>query len=624
MTLRSGPDGCNLEIMTLRTSTRADARLLLNATFGIWVGIYAFRTYVPTAVWNLSDALPLYMKGVIAIGVHLLGVAGCIMPITRRPRSAAYLGIAVAIGGILRQIFLGDDVVGSALSLMTWVVWLWWFAAFARVLARGRWEVTAAALAAAFSLQVGMQAAWHGLDLPMARGAGPIACAIIINALFVLTAHKSGADVEAPDEKGSLAIVALGAVLFLELTLFANLGRIGFISGVDVVTAAVVVQTGLIAGLLITHIAHRRVVIFVCGVVTVAATFSAPFVHGAGVIALVAGQAGIVPLIASASARPLRSTAAGFAIGMIVFFALLFLFYNHYEWPTLWVVAASVLVLCAVQPTAAVQPARLQPSCAGVAMFLAIMGMRAVVPKHDGTVTHDGLKILTYNIHQGFDAAGVPGMKGIANEIERVGADVVALQEVSRGWTFVGGADLIAYLRYRFPKYDIEFVPVNGQLWGIALMSRVPWADVRGRAFDAPSGNFRYGYASAVFGLGSGKIRIVGLHLTAGLDGDGLGGRVDQTNQLLRAFGADSTIVVVGDFNALPSDEPVQKMLASGFTDAGETVGLGARASWPAAAPEQRIDYVFVKGNVRIESGEVPQTKASDHLPLVMNIRARP
>lgn len=609
--------------MKPRTPPRADALLLLNATFGIWLGIYAFRTYVPTAVWNLSDALPIYLKGALAIGVHLLGVAGCVLPFTRRPRSVTYLALVVAAAGVWRQIFLGNDVVGSALSLATWIVWLWWLAAFARLLARGRWAVVPAALAAALSLQVGMQAAWHGLDLPMARGALAVACAVLINGLFALTTARDGDHAPAGNETGSAALVALGAALFLELTLFANLGRIGFIANVDIVTSALIVQTGIITGLLVTHIAQRRFVIFICGVVVVAATFSAPFVRGPGVIALFAAQAAIIPLIASAAARPLKSTAGPFATGLIVLFVLLFLFYNHYEWPALWVAGAIVLVLSAVQPIDTVMPARLQLVPAAAAMFLAVLGLRGAVHDQGTAAARASLKILTYNIHQGFDAAGVPGMQRIADEIEDVGADVVALQEVGRGWTFVGGADLVAYLQYRFPRYVIEFVPVNGQLWGVALMSRVPLTDIRGRAFDALPGIFRYGYASALFDLAGTKVRIVGLHLTAGLDGNGGGGRVDEANQLLSAFASDSTIIVAGDFNALPEDAPVQKILASGFMDAGAAVGLAGQKSWPAAVPRERIDYVFMKGNVAAVNGEVPITTASDHRPLVMNIRAR-
>lgn len=609
--------------MRLRTPLRADALLLLHATLGIWVGIYAFRTYVPTAVWNLSDALPLYMKGVLAAGVHLIGVAGCLMPFTKRPRAAAALALAVAGAGLLRQIFLGNDIIGSALSLLTWILWLWWLAACARVLARGRWQMVAAALAAAVSLQVGMQAAWHGLDLPVARGPVAIVLALIINGLFAYTGWMSADADEAVPEHGSLALAAFGVAMFLELTLFANLGRIGFITGLDSATSALLVQTGIIAGVLITHVADRRSVIFICGVLAVAATFSAPFVHGAGGLALLAGQAALIPLVASAAARPIKATVVAYTIGAMALFALLFLFYTHYEWPTLWVVAAIALVLAAVQPTNPVMPARVQPILAGLAMFLAVLGVRGTTPSsHDAAMPpHGDLRILTYNIHQGFDAVGVPAMQRIADVIEKADADVVALQEVSRGWTFLGGADLIAYLHYRLPRYDIDYVPVNGQMWGIALLSRVPRSDVRGRAFDSPPGDFRYGYTSAAYVLGGRNVRIVAMHLTAGLDGNGGGGRVDQTNQLLNAFAADTNIVVVGDFNALPGEPPIETILHGGFMDAGAAVGLGSEKSWPANAPEMRIDYAFLKGNVEAVKGTVPHTTASDHLPLIMNIR---
>src|SRR5512141_1099656 len=111
---------------------RDEAPAFLYATLGLWLGIYSFRTFVPTAVWNLSDALPLYAKGAIAIGVNLAGMVGCVLPLIRKPHNEFRLAVAVALLTVARQVWLGSDVWGSAFSLLAWIVWLWWLAAFAR------------------------------------------------------------------------------------------------------------------------------------------------------------------------------------------------------------------------------------------------------------------------------------------------------------------------------------------------------------------------------------------------------------------------------------------------------------------------------------------------------------
>lgn len=116
----------------MRNTSRAEAGLFAHAVLGFWLGIYAFRAYVPATVWNLSDTLPLYSKGALAIGVTALGVIAAFTPLVRGARSMNVLATIVALIGSTRQLFIGNDVLGSVLSLAGWMVWLWWFAAFIR------------------------------------------------------------------------------------------------------------------------------------------------------------------------------------------------------------------------------------------------------------------------------------------------------------------------------------------------------------------------------------------------------------------------------------------------------------------------------------------------------------
>ncbi|MEX2284776.1 MAG: endonuclease/exonuclease/phosphatase family protein [Gemmatimonadota bacterium] len=107
---------------------------------------------------------------------------------------------------------------------------------------------------------------------------------------------------------------------------------------------------------------------------------------------------------------------------------------------------------------------------------------------------------MTYNLHQGYDAAALPAMQRIANEIGSTDADIVAVQEVHRGWDLLGGADLIAYLRWRWPEYHVVFTSTNG-LWGSAILSRFAPRSAGGSVFTA-NGEFRYGYTQVETVLG--------------------------------------------------------------------------------------------------------------------------
>lgn len=605
--------------MPERTS-RSAALDLLNATLGIWLGIYAFRTFVPAAVWNLSDALPLSAKGAIAVGVHAVGLAA-FLPFTRRFSAVAPFALAVAGIGILRQIFLGNDLLGSAFSLAGWIAWLWWLAVFARSIGSRNAMTIVVGFALAFVLQTGMQAAWHGLDLPMARGAAAVTCAVAINALFAWAAYRRQPPAGQPSG-GSNALLAVGAAFFLEITLFANVGRIGFISQAGLVPAVLLVQAGLLVGLAVVSTAHGRGVILVTALILLAATVAAPQLAGAGVLLLVLGQAALVVVLSHGAARPTASAAIPLALGMIALFALVFLFYNRYEWSALWVVAAAILTVSALP--APVAP-RTVPSfaVAGLAGLLLTAAGAIELAGSSGPTTEGSIRVLTYNIRQGFDAAGVPAMQRIAGEIQRTNADIVALQEVGRGWTLVGGADLVAYMKSRFPDYRVHYIPVNGQLWGTALLSRLPMSDLNGRAFDSAAGAFRYGYAAGTIQVGGDAVRVVSVHMTAGLDVGGPDARADEVEQLLRSVGDEANAIIAGDLNAHPDDQPVRRIVAAGYTDAGASAGLADIETWPARAPNERIDYVFTRGRFEADSGEIRRTTASDHLPVFVRLILR-
>ena len=57
--------------------------------------------------------------------------------------------IAFAIIGVLRQVFIGSDAMGSTLSLVGWIVWLWWLAALAHNTSREAARTMGVALATA-------------------------------------------------------------------------------------------------------------------------------------------------------------------------------------------------------------------------------------------------------------------------------------------------------------------------------------------------------------------------------------------------------------------------------------------------------------------------------------------
>jgi endonuclease/exonuclease/phosphatase family metal-dependent hydrolase len=348
------------------------------------------------------------------------------------------------------------------------------------------------------------------------------------------------------------------------------------------------------------------------------ALFAIPGVTGAaGLIALAVPVVIVCALRAGAGRRVRWSSATLASLSALVFFVLIFAFYNFYEFPPLWWLAFAPLAAFAALsvPTKERPVTRdlvwLAGSCALAALY--------VIPAPPADERGNDISVLSYNIHHGFDDDGMPGMQRTADEIANMNPDLVALQEVGRGWTLLGGNDLIGYLRWRFPAYHVHYTPISGQLWGNAVMSRLPVSGAGGGTFEAEPGVFRYGWSAVIVQHDGIAIPFYSVHLTANLEGKNGDPRVRQVEELQHIVRGESPILIAGDFNSHPTDRPITS-IASVYADLGALGGLANLATWPANGPNERIDYVFGHG-VSTVAGAIPRTTASDHLPVLLHVR---
>ena len=94
----------------------------------------------------------------------------------------------------------------------------------------------------------------------------------------------------------------------------------------------------------------------------------------------------------------------------------------------------------------------------------------ALLGWHDPTSTPGQLpiRIMSYNLHSGFDVTGRLNLEGIAQAIEAEQADVIGLQEVSRGWVLDGSVDMLTWLSQRL-NLPYVWAPTADPLWGNAI-----------------------------------------------------------------------------------------------------------------------------------------------------------
>ncbi len=81
--------------------------------------------------------------------------------------------------------------------------------------------------------------------------------------------------------------------------------------------------------------------------------------------------------------------------------------------------------------------------------------------------------------------------------------------------------------------------------------------------------------------------------------------------------------ILLGDLNAEPNKPELQAIYQAGWVDALRAGGKDdAFTFWdPTPTPGRRIDYIFVTPDLQVVSTNVLSTRASDHLPVIAEIR---
>src|SRR5215204_2003498 len=237
-----------------------------------------------------------------------------------------------------------------------------------------------------------------------------------------------------------------------------------------------------------------------------------------------------------------------------------------------------------------------------------------------GTRKRVHLTLMSYNIHVGVGMDKKQDLKRIADVIKLYRCDLVGLQEVDRGVERTGRVDEIKELA-RLTGMDYAFahnLDYQGGQYGVAVLSRFPILAIDHRRYANRRERERRGFIRVEVEVGGRRLNFVTTHL----DYQSLEGRIFETEQLLKALeDVRGPLIVAGDFNEEPPGGAYDMMLKAGFAD-GWTQAATEGLTYPADKPTKRIDYVFYRnlgGDVHA-AASVPDTLASDHRPLVVNL----
>jgi endonuclease/exonuclease/phosphatase family metal-dependent hydrolase len=238
------------------------------------------------------------------------------------------------------------------------------------------------------------------------------------------------------------------------------------------------------------------------------------------------------------------------------------------------------------------------------------------------------LRVMTYNIE-----AGAGDLAATIAAIRAAAPDVVALQEVDVHWSarsaFADQATAIAGglgMQSRFAHiYDLAGADPAAprREYGVALLSRYPivaWTNhaitrLSTQADDAHPAPMP-GFLEVVLDVGGIRVRAFDTHLDYRPDP---AVRRQQVAETLVIIGAAATpVLLFGDLNAPPTApelQPLLQRLSDSWTSSSDP-GL----TYPAASPLKRIDYVLTSPHFTVRNAAVPDTRASDHRPVVVDL----
>lgn len=448
--------------------------------------------------------------------------------------------------------------------------------------------------------------------------------------------------------------VALGALVFLEHAVLGSPHHLARWNGLAVEPFTVAVALGALAPLLTLAAGWRpqRLTLGALNAVALAAILDHVFVHGpllpllvfVAQAALVYDAAALLPWLAEGG---LRRAGLAFAAGALVTLVLHFVFVFAYTFAyvpmgSLWKGSERVLVplafLLASLPALGALRTRTLPRPAppgrtvtwgALVVPLLLVGAALAAPAAPVPAPREGeLKVMTFNLHQGFSNAGVVDLAPLERVLQAEQPDLVMLQENDSPRIASANVDAVAYLAARLGYHVAYGPPTSKESFGVGVLSRHPilsWETV-----PLPSTKDNRYFVEARLDVGGTEVWAYAVHL--GLPAQD---RMDENAVLLaRAATREGPSVLAGDWNSCPRivcpdyeggpDDVYEKMVAQ-YADARVAAGHPENddASWTFEATNltHRIDYVFVSPEFDVREQYTVRTQdaldASDHLPVV-------
>ncbi len=227
----------------------------------------------------------------------------------------------------------------------------------------------------------------------------------------------------------------------------------------------------------------------------------------------------------------------------------------------------------------------------------------------------DAVRVYSYNIHYAVTANGWLDPAAIVREIQAHTPDVVVIQEAGRGWLVGGGMDTVEYLSIGL-QMPYVYAPAAGPDFGNIILSRVPIADWGFAPLPTEGIPMARSYIWVTLDTEP-LLRVIGVHLSAFVEAED---RFQQVDVLLEVWDEQPLTLIAGDMNSTPGAPDMQRLLDAGLVSAQDAVGNANGLTFRSNDLYQRIDWIFGSDDLSFSNFVIPDTQASDHLPLSVTV----
>ncbi len=614
------------------------------------LGLQTVRAFLPLVVYvyGARPGVTSIDMAILGIGVFLTAALAAVPQRVFGPPLGLYLSAAVLVLLRLAAQFAEPRYALTYAAVGT-VAFLWTIPAILAAVRSGGPEATArvgvgliiglaldAAIAGAFGT---WDPIWQLWERTPAATLVTVAIALAYSLLYPRVSHENATRLDTDAAmSNAAALIGLGPIFFLHLLVFHNPARLAAIVGWPLPAALLWVLAIDVLAVAAAATARSRSAAIAAAVVLIPAAYLA---HGVGVVVAAAYAVGsiasailIVVIVAGQGTGPfypgLWRTAIGWGAGMLLFAVPAFLYYVGYdirlpfENALVLPVVAAVAALAALSqvPRLMLTPPLLRgPVVSGVLLALLLVPLVLLVTVKP-PVAQSGsgwpVRVVSFNLHQGFATTGVQDLEALARTIEAVSPDVVALQEVSRGWLINGSTDMLTWLERRLGLRSV-WGPAADAVWGNAILSRRPVLASGNAELPRGGAPMRRAMLWAEIDIGTGeRLLILATHFHH-VEADAYI-REPQAAALVKLWNRRERTVVLGDLNATPESREIALLRDAGLRDAFTLAGRGDGYTYSSTRPERRIDYIWLSPDLRAQDFRVLLGQASDHFGITVTI----